>query len=214
MSTIFTDILKKISKSRRDLGDHKKRTFSWFRTQGAAVRKATRAVDPEKLNAKDIMTSNPERLSKRKVFVKSMLGQICCFYYDAKGKKTLPYWDAFPCVMPIELMEDGRLLALNFHYVPQTSRAILMDKLYSLLEDEPDEGKRIGATYAILKSASKYKLFKPCLKSYLISNIRSRFMMVEPKNWDIILQLPLADWRNGTETQVYQDAFDSIRDKK
>ena len=39
------------------------------------------------------------------------------FVYDPKYKKTLPYYDTFPLVLPLERYSDG-FLGLNFHYLP------------------------------------------------------------------------------------------------
>jgi hypothetical protein len=157
------------------------------------------------------MLSFPERLSKRKVFTQSMIGRMFCFYYDPKHKKTLPYYDTFPLVFPVDMMEDGRLACLNLHYINPTMRAFLMGKLYSLLEDEPNGDKRLGLSYSVLKSASQYKFFKPCFKTYLIDHVRSRFLSIEPKYWDLTLSLPTAQFVKESEMKVWEDSLKIIR---
>ena len=59
------------------------------------------------------------------------IGQMFMFFYDPKNKQTLPYYDRFPLVFPIELYSDG-FLGINLHYLPQKYRANLMDALYSI----------------------------------------------------------------------------------
>ena len=44
-------------------------------------------------------------------------GEMYMFYYDAKHKDTLPYWDRFPLVFPFSKVKDG-FLGLNLHYLP------------------------------------------------------------------------------------------------
>ena len=41
-------------------------------------------------------------------------GRLNMFTYNPKHKKTLPYYDTFPLVLPIEKYPDG-FLGINFH---------------------------------------------------------------------------------------------------
>ena len=53
------------------------------------------------------------------------------FVYDPKYKKTLPYYDTFPLVLPLERYNDG-FLGLNFHYLPIPLRVRLLDKINTI----------------------------------------------------------------------------------
>lgn len=209
--TVFSDILAKVSKDRRALKDHRARTFTWFRNNAKEVRKAARGVSKEDIDPKHIMTSKPEALSKSKRVSANLIGKMIHFYYDPKHKKTLPYYDTFPLVFPISF-EKGRFLGINLHYLPPNARAILMGHLYSLLEEEPDGEKRIALSYGILKSATKYKLFKPCIKSYLLDHVRSRYLTIDPKEWDAALMLPTAQFEKASEQKVWADALKQVND--
>ena len=44
-------------------------------------------------------------------------GRLNMFFYDPKFKKTLPYYDTFPLVLPLEPYSDG-FLGINLHYLP------------------------------------------------------------------------------------------------
>jgi hypothetical protein len=46
---------------------------------------------------------------------KSFIGRMYFYYYDPKTKDTLPYYDKFPLVIPIERYSDG-FLGLNLHF--------------------------------------------------------------------------------------------------
>ena len=48
---------------------------------------------------------------------KPFIGKLNMFFYDPKFKKTLPYYDTFPLVLPLEAYSDG-FLGINFHYLP------------------------------------------------------------------------------------------------
>lgn len=208
-STKFTDILKAVSKSRRLLNDHKKRTFDWFRKNANEVRRMARAVGPNEFDPRDVMIERPSLLSKKKKMSGNLIGKLIHFYYDPKLKKTLPYYDTFPLVFPIDVQKD-RFLGINMHYLPPNARAILMGHLWSLLEDEPDGEKRIDLSYQILKSASKYRLFKPCIKTYLYSHVRSRYLFIPPQEWDAALMLPSARFEKASEIKVWQESIDMV----
>ena len=55
-------------------------------------------------------------------------GRLNMFVYDPKHKKTLPYYDTFPLVLPIEKYPDG-FLGCNLHYLPIPLRIKLLDRL-------------------------------------------------------------------------------------
>jgi hypothetical protein len=59
---------------------------------------------------------------------KPFIGKLNMFFYDPKFKKTLPYYDTFPLVLPLEAYSDG-FLGINFHYLPIPLRLKLLYKL-------------------------------------------------------------------------------------
>lgn len=134
------------------------------------------------------------------------LGSMQFFEYSAKWKDELPYWDKVPLVFAFDEDKDS-FLGLNLHYLPPKLRAKLMDALYDLsTDDKYSESTKLRLSYQVLKSASKYKLFKPCIKRYLKENVRSSFVEVEPSEWDIALFLPLASWQGASSGRVYADS--------
>ena len=48
--------------------------------------------------------------------------------YNPKHKATLPYYDLFPLVLPIQKLSDG-FIGINFHYLYPKDRAILLDEV-------------------------------------------------------------------------------------
>lgn len=151
--------------------------------------------------AHTLMSEDRTRLKTR-----SSIGEMVHFFYDPKHKETLPYYDTFPLVFKLENYDDG-FLGLNLHYLPLTYRAKLMDALHELTNnDRYDEKTRLKISYGILKSASKYKWFKPCIKRYLYSHVRSRFMSIHPSEWDIVLMLPSEAFQKATKSTVWKDS--------
>lgn len=128
-------------------------------------------------------------------------GQMYFFGYDAKNKDTLPYWDAFPLIFPLE-DQGTHFLGLNMHYLQPNLRAALFDKLTD--DGKGNRASQMAKTYSTLKSAAKFQLFQPCLKRYLKSHMTSRFIHVPPEAWNSALFLPVADWRNATHSHVWK----------
>lgn len=136
-------------------------------------------------------------------------GKMYMFVYDAKTKESLPYWDAFPVIFPVSTTNDG-FYGLNLHYLPPVLRAKLMDALYSTANNQKfDDSTRLNLSYNILKGASSMGLFKHCFKKYLHSHTKSRFIYVEPKEWDIAMFLPLQRFQKATAQEVWRDAQSS-----
>jgi len=139
-------------------------------------------------------------------------GQMVMYFYDPKLKDTLPYYDRFPLTIVIEKAPGG-FYGLNMHYLPPLLRGKLLD---SLINDTPtnnqknDETTRLQLNYQKLKSAAKYKWFKPAFKHYLTDHVRSRFALVSPPEWEIAAFLPTADWEKGSQGKVWRDSRSMI----
>jgi hypothetical protein len=134
------------------------------------------------------------------------VGRLYFFYYDPKFKKELPYYDMFPVVFPFEKVPGG-FLGLNLHYLPYILRAKLMDKLYGFINDPKlDSTAKLKISYNILKNASTNQLIKPCIKHYLKDHLRSRFLFVEPAEWDTALFLPVERFAKASKQTVWKDS--------
>jgi hypothetical protein len=164
----------------------------WFRKRVANMRRVNR-------NA--LMKEDPVQLSSRRI-----LGSMQMFFYDPKHKDTLPYYDSFPLAIVLGPAEGG-FLGLNLHYLPPVLRAKFLDSLLDITNNSKyDDTTKFDLTYNTLRRAQKFKYFKPCIKHYLNSNVRSRFATVPAPEWEIATFLPTADWQKGTANKVYSDS--------
>lgn len=135
------------------------------------------------------------------------VGEMMLFNYSPKHKNKLPYYDTFPLVFPIEPAAGG-FLGLNMHYLPLRQRAFLMDALYTTVNNQRyDSSTALNISYSILKNASKFKLFKPCVKHYLNSHIKSRRVLIDAVEWDIALFLPLQRFQKGGQSAAWKDSL-------
>lgn len=169
----------------------------WFR---GAAKKVN--VSPSKL-----FKENKDRMTTASGIE---IGQMYMFNYDPKHKKTLPFYDTFPLIFPVEMTSKG-FYGMNMHYLPLRERAVLMDALYKLVSDTRyDSNTKLRLSYNIMKATAKYKNFKPTFKRYLYSNIKSRMMKVESVEWDIALFLPTQRFQKASTSQVYRDSRSKI----
>lgn len=199
---IFDDILAKGIKQ----GKVPARTDAareWYRNQAKSVSKSGSKTG--------VTGENVIKQSRSEAVNKVRLGNMYLFEYDAKHKDTLPYYDRFPLIFPINMAKGG-FLGINMHYLPPMLRAKLMDELYTVLNNKNfDETTRVRVSYNVLNSASKFRAFKPCIKHYLTSQLRSRFIYISPAEWDIALFLPTAQFVGASKQKVYADSRKIIR---
>lgn len=163
-------------------------------------------------------TTNVRRIEPRTVIQKSRndlvnkitIGRMYLFMYDAKTKDTLPYFDRFPLIFPFRKVQDG-FFGINMHYLPYMLRARLMDAMYDTLNnDKKDETTKLRITYNILNSAARFRYFKPCVKHYLNIQVQSRFLYVDPNQWETALFLPLERFVGANKLTVWKDSRKKI----
>jgi hypothetical protein len=143
---------------------------------------------------------------KERLRDKSFIGRMYFYLYDPKHKDTLPYYDRFPLVIPIERYPDG-FLGLNLHYIHPKQRIILLDKLSEVASNNNyDEKTKLRLSYSYLASASKAFEAMPCIKRYLFTNIQSRFLEITADEWDIAVMLPAENFVGATTSKVWSDS--------
>jgi hypothetical protein len=136
----------------------------------------------------------------------SMIGKMYFYFYDPKTKDSMPYYDRFPLVIPIEKYNDG-FLGLNLHYIHPKHRMILLDKLSDTMSNDTyDEKTKLKINYRYLAAASRIFEANPCIKRYLFTQIESRFLEITADEWDIAAMLPVESFVGATTSKVYADS--------
>ncbi len=142
------------------------------------------------------------------------IGAMYFFIYDPKTKETLNYYDRLPLVFPIEMYNDG-FLGINLHYLAPQMRVRLLNQLLPLVTNKKmDERTRLKLSYDLLNSAKRYELFRPCLKRYLYSQVRSQFIKIDSSEWKIALYIPAERFTKTTKEQVFNRSMWQVRGKK
>jgi len=194
MSNLFKNL--ELEAFRAGITPRTRQSRDWFR------RKAQRLG---RVNRNQLMKEEPIELNNRRI-----IGSMQMFFYDPKLKKELPFYDAFPLVIVIGPAKGG-FLGLNLHYLPPTLRAKFLEALLDVTNnDKYNEDTRFDITYNMMKRATKFKYFQPCIKHYLNKHVRSRFAIVPAPEWEIATFLPTADWQKASASQVYSDSRKKI----
>ena len=120
---------------------------------------------------------------------KVQLYRFNMFFYDAKTKKTLPYFDMFPLVFPLRRLGNS-FTGINAHYLPPSFKEDFFN-IYNkfALNDEFDETTLYRMTWSKI---SRFKIMRPLIRQYSLSNIKSRFLVLNADEVPTALALPLA----------------------
>ncbi len=161
-----------------------KQSINWFRDKARQLYRGRYA----RMDRGTIMKDDALSLKARPKTSASPLGNMYMYIYDAKHKKTLPYYDAFPLIIMIGPADKG-FYGLNLHYLPPVVRAKLLDAVLG------NKGQGVPKKY--LDAAQK---------RYLTTHVKSRFALVEKPEWEIATFLPMADFRGANVDKVYKDS--------
>ncbi len=194
MSNLFQKL--ELEAFRAGITPRTKESRDWFRRKAQSL---------GRVNRNSLMREEPVDLANKQI-----IGSMYMFFYDPKHKDTLPYYDRFPLVIVLDKAEGG-FLGLNLHYLPPVLRAKFLDGLISTTNNKLyTDDSRFLVTYKMLKSSARLKYFKPCVKHYLTSQVRSRFARVPAPEWEIATFLPTADFAKSGRASVYSDSRRAI----
>ena len=173
MSDLFKQL--EIEAFRAGITPRTRQSIEWFRKKASQLSNIsrTRLMQQDEIDLKNRPKTAP-------------FGEMYMFFYDAKYKDTLPYYDAFPLIIMMGPAPGG-FYGMNLHYLPPTIRAKALDALLG-------EGEVPG------------KFIKPTIHRYLSKQVRSRYARVDKPEWEIATFLPTADFRNASKAEVYKDS--------
>lgn len=236
MAETFESYLKRLMDKSTD-ASAKQASFEWYlaeirrlaaqasNTKETAETKAAptsgQAMDKAQAEKTKDATKSPadlrEQVDKENVIEtttgigRSMIGKMLFFRYDAKTKDKLPYWDQFPLIFPFSV-RGNYMIGMNMHYLPPIERARLMYGLFTTINTETlDYNSKLAITYKMLNNSAKFENFRPCIKKYLGGHIRSRLSIINPKNWNQVVYMPLANFMKASEFKVWSDSVEKIR---
>ena len=158
-----------------------RKTAAWYRNAVSSIADratATRLMRSGKLNGRP------------------SIGRLNMYFYDPKYKKTLPYYDRFPLVLPLERIPGG-FAGINFHYLRPVARFSLLERLqrFSTRGREVTSRNRFDVSYDRVKNIP---LVKRTIKKYLYSHVRSSFLRIDYDKAALSVYLPVAQFKKGS----------------
>jgi len=164
--TVFDKILDKTTAPK---------SFDWYRKQVNAM------TTP---GAKSLIT-------RGKATLRPKYGMMNLFGYDAKHKATLPYYDKFPLIFPIEPAKGG-FIGINFHYLPFGARVAFLKQLSQYATDENFDNKtRYNLDWV------NNSFYRKTTKRYLNSQVRTSFLNIPANEMAVAIFLPVARFVGG-----------------
>ena len=131
-------------------------------------------------------------INQGKATIRPKYGVMNLFGYDPKHKATLPYYDIFPLIFPLEPARGG-FIGLNFHYLKPGARVAFLRSLANTTNN-----KRYDKTtrYRIPWRNNLY--MRKTAKHYLFSQVRSSFLNITADEMAIAIFLPVARFKKGS----------------
>jgi hypothetical protein len=134
-------------------------------------------------------------------------GRLNMFVYGPKHARTLPYYDTFPLVLPLEKYPDG-FLGINMHYLPISLRMRLLDNLVDFSNNTKfDESTMLNVSYDKVKGINEVK---PTLHRYLAGHVKSQFRRIDADEFSIATLLPVQNFKKSTDTAVWRESRSMI----
>ena len=130
-------------------------------------------------------------INQGKATVAPKYGVMNLFGYDPKFKETLPYYDRFPLIFPLEPAKGG-FYGINFHYLQPGARVNFLRQLSRFASDKNYDKK---TRYNIGELSGRY--YKKTIKHYLYSQVRSSFLNITADEMAIAIFLPVARFKKG-----------------
>ena len=163
--------------------DDQEKSFNWYKGQGKRLALGLAGTDT---------------LSNQSLVGSVVPGNMYLFLYDPKYKETLPYYDTAHLVIPFKSVAAG-FLGLNLHYLPYGSRFKLVEELSKLTADARiSERTKINLSWQLIDNTARFAPAKQCVKHYLTSHMRSRFLKINFQDWKTAAMLPVQQFQKGS----------------
>ena len=186
MASLFTDI---VGSAPEELESRTLDSLQWFQR-----------------NVRDIRRTPSSLMKENQNFVTRFeLGKMYMYMYDPKGKNKLPYYDYFPITICLKRYASG-FMGIILHYLSPKYRALLMDGLYEYYK-EIEGNSYFQIRYPTVKSVSRLRWAKPCIKQYQYGYLDSRIVEVLPEHMDMAVMLPSQRFRSKGSTTNANDIY-------
>ena len=187
--------LSKVSDAVRSgtVGKEVKRSAQWFQDKIKGLKGEVKNRFSSTNAAKFYRES--EKINDAVFKKRVSLGDLFCYYYNPKYRKTLPYYDMFPMIMLIAA-EKETFLGINFHYLRPKWRAILLDRVTA----------KIGGGLPKWSKLRNIRQIAPTIKRYRFDHIMRKVIPIEEDEQEIAIFLPTERFKKAGKTKVWSES--------
>lgn len=182
-------IIDVFEKNKYNIAETAKQSKTWFDREVVQLKKEIR-------NPKSVFDGGLKTMRPRP-------DNLYMFFYDAKHKATLPYWDMFPLIFPYADQKGG-FMGLNLHYIPYRFRIYVMDELLKIAKTTMSDRIKMDLSWGLIQKASKLRYLQPCVKRYLLPHVMSPFKLIKREDWGTAALLPLSQFQGASEKQIWK----------
>ena len=137
-------------------------------------------------------------------------GSMYLFNYLPKGRAKLKYYDTFPLVFILNFTDDG-FLGLNLHYLPPSLRQrffmLMRTKARGSMENK---WTKMYINYQLLRKNRAFRFYRPCIRKYKTKYIGSRILHIFPKDWDLVIHLPIERFKKSVRQAIWMESRQKI----
>lgn len=135
---------------------------------------------------------------------KILPGYFYQFFYDPKYKEELPFYDTFPLAIPFSATAT-HFTGLNMHMIYPRARLLLLSKLLVFASDDKlSEKMKINLSWKFISNASRFPGVDKCVRMYLKSHVKSKFLKIPPVDYFSAIFLPVESMKKMTVQEVWK----------
>lgn len=147
-----------------------KKSYDWFRAKVASLASEYKKV-PSKLLDREIKDGATETSDGNVLRHFPVEGHL--YFYEYKAKmKWLPYYDTFPLVYVVKIIDDNEFIGANLHYMNPKRRVKVIQDLMSNRIDMP----------------------KVCFHKYILNHVQGYMLDLHKDEWDTAILLPVENF--------------------
>ena len=188
------NLFSRIKERLFDIGREAKRSLQWYMANIKSLPQLSKTPESILRDADKSLVTNS-----------LVPGRMYFFVYDAKWKDELPYWDAFPLILPFRKVPHG-FYGINLHYLNYKDRFALLNALQNIAADnDNNQMKKIKLSSELLIQFSRLAPIKHTVKHYLDDHVRSHFVTVRYSDWITASLLPVERFQKARKEKVWLD---------
>ena len=131
-------------------------------------------------------------INQGKATIRPKYGVMNLFGYDPKFKETLPLYDRFPLIFPLEPAKGG-FYGINFHYLQPGARVAFLRSLANTTSN-----KKYDKTTRYRINWRNNEFMRKTAKHYLFNHVRTSFLNIPADEMASAIFLPVARFRKGS----------------